>query len=194
MKAYRMNFLPVDTIPLMTFNSYRMRNNQSSLAVRYLKYFEDKYGVELQSAYRGWEKQIGKYRVDGYHPACPMDKLGNVNANETPVRPLIIEIMGCYHHGHPKCFPNRTSEIRTSNRKASYENMDMRYQNTLKKIKYLQNLPNKPYVLVKWECEIYNECSENSDLKRCMTNWRIPTPIYSNREPFFGGRTENFYR
>ncbi|XP_065219194.1 uncharacterized protein LOC135844777 [Planococcus citri] len=192
MTAYRTNFIPPNTIPLMTFPSYRMRDNQSMLAVRYLKYFEDMHGVQLESAYRGWEKQIGKYKVDGYHPSFPMEKLGPVPEDMPSVRPLIIEINGCYYHGCPKCFANRTTAVKSKDSK-EYVNMDMRYKNTLKKLEHLLSLPEAPYVITKWECEIYNECRSNPTLKHYMTNVQIPTPIYSNREPFFGGRTENFY-
>ncbi|XP_065223580.1 uncharacterized protein LOC135847791 [Planococcus citri] len=192
MTAYRMNFIPQDTIALMTFPSYRMRDNQSLLAVRYLMYFEDAYGVELQSAYRGWEKQIDKYKVDAYHPAFPMDRLGPVLDGEPNIRPLIIEINGCYYHGCPKCFPNRTATVKSKSAK-EYVNMDMRYKNTMKKLQHLQSLVSLPHIISKWECDIYAECAENSSLKQYMTNAQIPTPIYSNREPFFGGRTENFY-
>lgn len=108
MIGYRANFLPRDTIPLMTFPSYRLKENQSQLAIRYLKFFEEQHGIELQSAYRGVEKKIGKYRVDGFYPAFQAEKLGR---GESGVRPLIIEIRGCFFHGCPDCFQNRTAII-----------------------------------------------------------------------------------
>lgn len=72
--------------------------------------------------------------------------------------------------------------------------MESRYQNTLTKMRYLESLPSRPILIQKWECEIYAECTVNHELKKFITDSRLVTPIISNREAFFGGRTENFYR
>lgn len=113
MNGYRAKFLPKNTIPLMTFKSYRLRDNQSQLAIRYIKYFEEQYDIELQSAYRGKEKKIGKYRVDGFCPAFAAEKLGQ---GQKGVRPLILEINGCYFHGCPRCYPERAATVQAGNK------------------------------------------------------------------------------
>lgn len=62
-----------------------MRENQSKLVIRYIK-----YGIELQSAYWGAEKQIMKYRVDGgFHAFC-LEKLGVEYG--VGMKPSILEI------------------------------------------------------------------------------------------------------
>ncbi|XP_065207231.1 uncharacterized protein LOC135836366 [Planococcus citri] len=192
MVAYRTNFLPKDTIPLMQFKSYRMREKQSELAVNYIKYFEEKFDVRLQSAYRGTEKKIANYHIDGYCENFPAEKLGSKYG--TGNRPLLLEIHGCFYHGCPTCFKNRTAPIYSGSRTSDKVDMDMRFQNTQTKMSFLRNLPCRPIVLEKWECEIYRDCTTDTQLKRCMTDRSTITPIYTNREAFFGGRTENFYR
>lgn len=72
--------------------------------------------------------------------------------------------------------------------------MESRFRNTMVKMEYLKNLPSRPILIQKWECEIYRECKTNNVLKKYISDPTIVTPIISNREPFFGGRTENFYR
>ncbi|XP_065218772.1 uncharacterized protein LOC135844487 [Planococcus citri] len=193
MNGYRTKYLPENTIPLMTFKTYRMRDNQSDLAIRYLKYFEDKYNVKLQSAYRGVEKRIGRYSVDGYCPKFPVDKLGIDDPPE--VRPLILEIQGCFFHGCPTCFTNRTTPIYAGSKKSDGAiTMESRYQNTLAKMEYLKNLESHPIIIEKWECQIIQEGTEDDLLRRHLTDPNLITPILTNREAFYGGRTESFCR
>ena len=193
MRGYRTNFLPPETVGLMTSKSYRRRENQSDMALRYLLYLEKLYGVEFQSAYRGQEKKLNNYTVDGYCKKFPISKLNNCTNDGRSEAEVIVEIQGCYFHGCPKCF---TSEERRANiekkKNGTYLTMQHRYENTRKKIKNLKNLPSKPVIIEVWECEIKEACKTDETLRQHMNDPNILHQIRSNREAFFGGRTECF--
>ena len=67
------------------------KENQSKVALQWLHYVHLTEGTYIQHARNKGEKQIGKYKVDGYDAK----------------NQIIYSFNGCYFHGWVKCYPNR---------------------------------------------------------------------------------------
>lgn len=91
-KVFRSKYLLENTIGVLPPNGYRMAENQSVDAIKWLSYVEFEKNIEIQHA--------GVGRVDGYH-------------HETKT---VYEYDGCYWHSCTDCFPgyfdtNKTDEF-----------------------------------------------------------------------------------
>ena len=66
------------------------------------------------------------------------------------------------------------------------EKMEQRYNNTLKKVNYLES--HGFVVVQKWECELKKEMEEDEEMKRFFDEYEIVDPLQP-RDAFYGGRT-----
>ena len=66
------------------------------------------------------------------------------------------------------------------------EKMERRYNNTLKKVNYLES--HGFVVVQKWECELKKEMEEDEEMKRFFNEHKIVDPLQP-RDAFYGGRT-----
>ena len=64
--------------------------------------------------------------------------------------------------------------------------MEQRYNNTLKKVNYLES--HGFVVVQKWECELEKEKEEDEEMKRFFDEYEIVDPLQP-RDAFYGGRT-----
>ncbi len=67
MHVFRRNFLIAQSIGIIPHGGYRGKENQSLEGLKWLKWVSDQTGRYIQHAGNGHEKQIGKYKADGYH-------------------------------------------------------------------------------------------------------------------------------
>ena len=66
------------------------------------------------------------------------------------------------------------------------ELMEQRYNNTLKKVNYLES--HGFVVVQKWECELEKELKEDEEMKQFFDEYEIVDPLQP-RDAFYGGRT-----
>ena len=66
------------------------------------------------------------------------------------------------------------------------ESMEQRYNNTLKKVNYLES--HGFVVVQKWECELKKELKEDEEMKQFFDEYEIVDPLQP-RDAFYGGRT-----
>ena len=66
------------------------------------------------------------------------------------------------------------------------ESMEQRYNNTLKKVNYLES--HGFVVVQKWECELEKELKEDEEMKQFFDEYEIVDPLQP-RDAFYGGRT-----
>ena len=66
------------------------------------------------------------------------------------------------------------------------ELMEQRYNNTLKKVNYLES--HGFVVVQKWECELKKELKEDEEMERFFDEYEIVDPLQP-RDAFYGGRT-----
>ena len=66
------------------------------------------------------------------------------------------------------------------------EKMERRYNDTLKKVNYLES--HGFVVVQKWECELKREKEEDEEMKRFIDEYEIVDPLQP-RDAFYGGRT-----
>ena len=66
------------------------------------------------------------------------------------------------------------------------ELMEQRYNNTLKKVNYLES--HGFVVVQKWQCELEKELKEDEEMKQFFDEYEIVDPLQP-RDAFYGGRT-----
>ncbi len=169
-KVFRSKFMEADSIGIIPLNGYRLRDNQSLIALKWLYTEEVKRGINIDHAGNGREKKIGKYRVDGFY--------------EDPVTKhvTIYEFNGCYWHACSKCYPHIVS--------GNDETLEMvkRRENTEERLQYLKSRVHN--VISIWECEFRDNLAVDHELSELANNnpyCKIP-PL-NPREAFYGGRT-----
>ncbi|XP_070571147.1 uncharacterized protein [Ptychodera flava] len=92
MTLFQRNFMKEDTIGLIPSQGYVNPVKSSRKAERWLKYKSNKLGQQIKHAGNSGEFQIGTLRVDGY-----VERLK-----------LALEFYGCFYHGCPKCYSEKT--------------------------------------------------------------------------------------
>lgn len=165
-KVFRSNYLIDNTIGILPANGYRLSENQSMAALKWLTFVEYDNNIEIQHAGRGREFQIPDVgRVDGYH------KDSNT----------VLEFDGCYWHSCTACFPayyaNDISSEFVKRRDATQAKHDA--------------IMNAGYRLVVMrECDFNRELEENPAVNELLNHHPmvINSPLRP-REAFYGGRT-----
>ncbi|MCP4474189.1 MAG: hypothetical protein GY821_06410 [Gammaproteobacteria bacterium] len=66
MHVYRKLFLKHDQIALVPYKGYRRKEQQSIIAVKWLKWIVHKEGHEIRHALNGGEIRVGNHKLDGY--------------------------------------------------------------------------------------------------------------------------------
>lgn len=135
----RQNRMQPNTVASEPLYGWSMNTNQSNVALEWL-HWQEHYFQKITGQYNRVRHAANKgecripnscYKADGY------DKLTNT----------IYEFHGCFWHGCPKCFPNRTESYKRLEDRC-FENI---YQCTQKKMQYLRD---KKYNVVEiWECQ-----------------------------------------
>jgi len=170
----RENHLEPGKIALEPANGWFDNRNTSRVAREYLHLTQKKLeedGLTLQHRDNGGEYQIPgtNYHVDGY---CP----------ETNT---VIEFLGCYWHGCPTCYKNRSERhYRLADR--SFHEVHKETQSRLKKI---QNLGYTVETL--WECKWRQMKEGDPALKASANDLKFIEPL-KPRDAFSGGRVEAF--
>ena len=94
----------------------------------------------------------------------------------------IYEFLGCFWHGCPKCFPQRSETYRRLNDRSM---ADVHQETVLR----LQSLSDRGYsVKTIWECEWQKCKNHDPEIAEIVAGYDLEEPL-SPRDAFFGGRT-----
>nr|CAD2174313.1 unnamed protein product [Meloidogyne enterolobii] len=167
MRHFRTNHLKPDHLAIVPEKGYENCDNQSELALKYLQWYEESKGVQIQSAHsEGGEHVVaGKYKVDGY----------------IEVEDRAIEINGCVWHACQKCFGDDLNKILPNGKTVGeIREDDFKRLEIIKK--YIKNVD------IIWECEIHQMLRRNKKMRKVFANYHNKGPI-KIRDCYFGGRT-----
>jgi len=150
--VFRKLFLKKDTIGIVPNNNYHPADNQSVIALQWIKWISKTQKINIRHKLNGGEVKIGSFKVDGL---C--DK-------------TVYEFHGCYWHGCPTCMKDRyrltANQFLTA--KEAYE----------KTIERKQALLSKGYNVVEiWECEFKRMIEKNPELKLFILTTDIVAPL-----------------
>uniref|UniRef100_A0A914KZX1 DNA-directed DNA polymerase n=2 Tax=Meloidogyne TaxID=189290 RepID=A0A914KZX1_MELIC len=167
MKHFRLNHLQPEHLAIVPEKGYENCDNQSELALKYLQWYEETKGVEIQYAHsEGGEHVVaGKYKVDGY-----------IQAEDRA-----IEVNGCVWHACKKCFGNELDKILPNGKSVGETREDDEKRLEIIK-KYIKNVD------IIWECEIHQMLRRNKKMRKSFANYHNKGPI-NIRDCYFGGRT-----
>lgn len=178
-RRFRMQFYD-NNIAVIPQNGYRLRQNQSVVALKWLAYMEKYvYLTQIKSAYRGNEHIItingNKFYIDGYL---------EVNKPNGEREKICLEFLGCYYHGHNCTNPGL---VRVDDKDILAGTIQsLIFEETEQR---LQVLRNYGYTVVKiWECDFRKMLKQNpelsEELKSIDKNKLLP------EDAFFGGSTD----
>nr|CAD2188351.1 unnamed protein product [Meloidogyne enterolobii] len=165
MKHFRLNHLKPMHLGIVPERGYDNADNQSLLALRFLKWYEEKNNVIVRTAHsKNGEKRIGSYRLDGW---IEKEKLG-------------IEINGCCWHGCKNCYTDKNFILPNGKTAEKQRELDK------KRLEIIKGLGVK--VKVYWECDIRKMLSVDIEMRRSFKKYQDDGPI-NIRSAFYGGRT-----
>uniref|UniRef100_A0A914MNX3 DNA-directed DNA polymerase n=3 Tax=Meloidogyne TaxID=189290 RepID=A0A914MNX3_MELIC len=166
MRHFRTNHLKEQHLALVPERGYdKVDGNQSLLALRFFKWYSEKFGVTVQNVNSdGGEKRIGNYQLDGW---IVEENYG-------------IEVNGCVWHGCSKCFPC-DNDLMPNGKTAGYlrEHDKNRMEFILSQIARVD---------IYWECEIYQMLAKDREMRQLFYSYIDDGPI-DIRSCFYGGRT-----
>jgi len=129
--VFRKNFLRPRTIGIVPHGGYNRKENQSVIALKWLKWVSETQNIRIRHKLNGGEVKIGWCKVNG---------LDEENGT-------IYEFQGCWWHGCPTCIKKRTEITLDKERSA-----DEAFQATIDRRMFLES---QGYTVIeKWECEI----------------------------------------
>ena len=161
--VYRSLFLKPETIALLPPQGFQPKKAYSVKALQWLHYESVKRNCHIQHAVNGGEVKIGGHFVDGW-------------CEETRT---VFQYFGCIWHGC-KCMGKTKNNI-------NQKSMSTLYQNTMKELKQLSEIPDITVVHV-WEHEFDKMLADKkSDAKSIVQSAKIAPPL-NPRAAFFGGR------
>lgn len=174
---YRRHFLPPNLMVNAPEGGFRREERQSAIALRYMRLFEEKYNVQVQT--RNWS--VGEARVndgtnrrlDGFVDRGPRKK------------PLAIEFLGCFYHGCAVCYTNRNIFLAGSRTAGEL------YNSTMNRLFDLEKL-QKYELHVVWEHDFREQLRRSPELRRQYEKIHVPTPLDPRVDCLRGGRTEPF--
>jgi len=150
--VFRKLFLKKDTIGIIPNNGYHPGDNQSAMALKWLKWICKTEKINIRHKLNGGEVKVGKYKVDGIDGKT------------------IYEFHGCYWHGCPKCMKNRNHQTADK-----YLTAKEAYEKTVARKTALES---KGYnVIDMWECQFKHQIQCNADLKKFVTEVEIVEPL-----------------
>nr|CAD2206196.1 unnamed protein product [Meloidogyne enterolobii] len=137
MKHFRMNHLKANHVGIVPEKGYDNADNQSKMALKFLKWYGEKNNVEVMTALsKNGEKRMGNYRLDGW----------------IKDKKLAIEVNGCCWHGCPKCYPDDDLKLPTGLTAGKQREKDKQ------RLNFIKNLGVD--VEIYWECEIRKMVSQ----------------------------------
>lgn len=167
MAVLKTNFLMEDQIAIIPSNGYRLRDNQSFKAIKWLEYRSHIENRDIISAVNSREVRLTKdIIVDGFY------------------EDTVYEFLGCYWHQCPICFPlqyhnapnSKSTHIRT------------RYDSFVLRSEKIQKMGFK-FIYI-WEHEFDQMIKDNSEVERYLNTLdHIRIEPLNPRDAFFGGRT-----
>lgn len=170
---FRLNHLRSDEhLGVVPHNGYDTCDSQSTLALKYFKWYSETYDVELQTAHNGGERTIGKYQLDAYYETKNGDKIG-------------IECKGCVFHAHKCRFPDDNQLIKPVGKTAGW----IRERDAHRE-QFLQRHLTRLDII--YECEINEMLKKDKNMKSMFDNYMDEGPIQIREQGFFGGRTGPF--
>lgn len=178
-KLFRKRFLKKNTIGIIPRNGYRMADNQSLKAIKWLALQERREGIKIIHAGRGREIRLHTGNlVDGYYE-------DSVSGEKK-----VYQFYGCYYHCCAKCYPTgRTREFRPG------ESIDACYERTLS---IAAKIRRGGYTLIEiWECEFDRQLKEDENDRKYLEENPFSTYVLNPRDALYGGRTEylsTFYK
>lgn len=172
LRSLRTYYLQPNTFAILPANYGPMRQNQSQLALNFIKYIA--VTEDLRLWHRDSHRTEPRITIDGQHYF--VDALDS--AHNT-----VIEVLGDLFHGCPSCFPlrDRPDPFGSTPR--------LRFQKTKEKIEKLKSANYN--VRVFWEHEIRDELKRNKKMKKFFFRQHNVAPL-DYREAFIGGRCEVF--
>lgn len=170
---FRLNHLKsTEHIGVIPNNGYDTCDSQSTLALKYFKWFSEKHNIELQTAHNGGEKIIGKYQLDAYYETETGEKIG-------------MECKGCVFHAHKCRFNDENQLIKPVGKTAGWiRKRDEEREQLIQK--HLTRLD------IIYECEINAMLKSDKQMKKCFDDYMDEGPIQIREQGFFGGRTGPF--
>jgi hypothetical protein len=177
MRLFKSNFMEPNSIPLVS-DEPLLRDKVSAksiIAIEYQAYLSQtpfQHGRNTGEVKLFLKDQYKK--VDGYHEPSK----------------TVVEFHGCYWHGCPNCFPNRTKT--NSHNKKTFEEL---YKNTQKHDQAIRDAGYNLQTI--WECQ-FDRIFKNDPQFINWYNHPKVKPIFdkligglSPRKAFFGGRTDS---
>jgi DNA polymerase type B, organellar and viral len=192
MNLYRAKFLKQHEIVLMNSKTFRTSDIYSNMGVKYLQYLSKKNGVQIRHALNGGEYIIASkpfaIKVDGYSEKClHVKRCDNLSLCDRKYR-TIYNILGCYFHGCPICYPEKRYILRPH---LSYKSYDQLYQESMKKIQVYY--AHAEEVINVWTHEIdvlERHDSEYKEWLQSIDGWGMDK--LDIRSAYSGGRVECF--
>lgn len=169
MAIFKSNFIKSNQIAIIPTNGYRLRDNQSMKALKWLEWIAHTQNIKIRSAANGREVRLtNNIVVDGYHENT------------------IYEFMGCYWHQCLKCYPIKYHNELNNN----YKMKPVRalYEAHLLRTKKIKSMGFKLVQI--WEHEFDELYRTNEQLRSFLRtlDYLKKEPL-NPRDAFFGGRT-----
>ena len=166
----RRNRLLENTIASEPVTGWRRHTNHSHVAMEWLTYQEHELGYPLQHARNGGEHRVRDrrhtYELDGYDPRTH----------------TAYEFYGCFWHGCPRCYPQRTEP----HQQLFGRNMASVHQITERREQRLRQLGYS--VVTMWECQWQTLKRDQPHVSDLVAHFQLQPPLQP-RDAFFGGRT-----
>ncbi|KAF1750693.1 hypothetical protein GCK72_017245 [Caenorhabditis remanei] len=164
--VFRRNHLD-PTKPIVLDEKPSVSKTSSVVSQKYLAWFSQKEGVQVNMSTTYGEEKIGKYRVDGFVPPCEKYPKG-----------LVIEFQGCYWHAHDCTYAEESVISGESAR-------DIRARDEAR----FEDLKQIHPVKIVWECEVNQELLKDSEMAKFFEEYE-PVGILHCEKSLVGGRTE----
>ena len=164
----RQNRMETNTIASEPLYGWRLKTNQSKVAMEYLLWQRSQINGRIQHVGNDGEYRIpcSRYTADGF------DATTNT----------VYEFQGCFFHGCRKCYPNRSeTHLRLEHRCTA----DV-YLCTQEKLQFLRD---KGYNVVEtWECDWRKMKEERKDIRNFVASLDLVEAL-NPRDAFCGGKT-----
>lgn len=168
MLTFRRKYLIPQSIGIIPRGGYRMNDNQSVIALKWLNWVSFNKNIQIQHAGNARERVVlGGFKVDGFDP----------------LENHVYEFYGCFFHGHMCITARRDRVIRNS----VLDTLERRFQKTQARAARLRVLGYT--VTEKWECEFRREMKRYPWIEPIVSSDMV-LPL-NPRDAFYGGRTGN---
>ena len=184
-------------IAIVPDQGYMRRDNQSAIALKFLKWYAHEYDCVVQhrdtadGEHRLAIPSTGEtFRLDGYVQRSSAPGRGTAPGRETdsglgavPTRDLCIEFNGCAWHGHHCLYSNAPHEELCPNGRTAQKNRELFERR--KRLIEQQGLEVKVF----WECDVRRMLEGDVEMRIYFDSIRDTSNFIFPRDAFFGGRT-----